>query len=92
MAQTAPDRELEALHALQHARYVEGRDTADAAEIADVLISLGLQAAADLLRKSHDALRAALLERVAAARATMRCWGPKACRNWRLRGSAGRCS
>ena len=92
VAQTAPDRELEALHALQHARYVEGRDTADAAVIADVLISLGLQAAADLLRKSHDALRAALLERVAAARATMRCWGPKACRNWRLRGRAGRCS
>jgi putative protein-disulfide isomerase len=92
VAQTAPERELDALQALQHARYVEGRDNADAAVIADVLISLGLQAAADLLHKFHDALRAALLERVAAARATMRCWGPKACRNWRLRGRAGRCS
>ena len=71
VAQTAPERELDALHALQHARYVEGRDNADPAVIADVLCSLGLQAAAAVLHEPHDALRAALLERVASARATM---------------------
>ncbi len=75
VAQTAPERELDALHALQHARYVEGRDNADAAVIADVLCSLGLQAAAAVLHEPHDALRAALLERVAAARVTMQLLG-----------------
>ncbi len=75
VAQTAPERELEALHALQHARYVEGRDNADPAVIADVLCSLGLQAAAAVLHEPHDALRAALLERVASARATMQLLG-----------------
>lgn len=75
VAQTAPERELDALHALQHARYVEGRDNADPVVIADVLNSLGLQAAANSLHESHDALRAALLERVAAARVTMQLLG-----------------
>ena len=75
VAQTALERELEALHALQHARYVEGRDNADPAVIADVLCSLGLQAAAAVLHEPHDALRAALLERVAAARVTMQLLG-----------------
>lgn len=75
VAQTAPERELDALHALQHARYVEGRDNADPAVIADVLCSLGLQAAAAVLHEPHDALRAALLERVASARATMQLLG-----------------
>ena len=69
VSQTAPERELDALHALQHARYVEGRDNADAAVIADVLCSLGLQAAAAVLHEPHDALRAALLERVQTAAA-----------------------
>lgn len=75
VAQSAPARELDALHALQHARYVEGRDNADPAVIADVLNSLGLQAAAARLREPDDTLRAALLERVAAARTTMQLLG-----------------
>ena len=69
VAQTAPERELDALHALQHARYVEGRDNADPAVIADVLCSLGLQAAAAVLHEPHDALREALLARVQTAAA-----------------------
>ncbi|WP_121452753.1 DsbA family protein [Acidovorax sp. 106] len=75
VAQTAPTRELDALHALQHARYVEGRDNTDPAVIAEVLNALGLQAAASRLHEPDDALRAALLERVAAARATMQLLG-----------------
>ena len=43
--------------------------------IADVLNSLGLQAAAARLREPSDALRVALLERVAAARVTMQLLG-----------------
>ena len=67
VAQTAPERELDALHALQLARYGEGRDNADPAVIADVLCSLGLQAAAAVLHEPHDALREALLARVQTA-------------------------
>ncbi len=89
MAQTAPERELDALHALQHARYVEGRDNADPAVIADVLCSLGLQAAAAVLHKSHDALRAALLERVASARATMQLLGAQGVPQLAVAGQGG---
>ena len=88
-AQTAPERELEALHALQHARYVEGRDNADPAVIADVLCSLGLQAAAAVLHEPHDALRAALLERVASARATMQLLGAQGVPQLAVAGQGG---
>ncbi|KJA09496.1 protein-disulfide isomerase [Acidovorax temperans] len=89
VAQTAPERELDALHALQHARYVEGRDNADAAVIADVLCSLGLQAAAAVLHEPHDALRAALLERVAAARVTMQLLGAQGVLQLAVAGQGG---
>mgnify|MGYP003402496832 FL=1 len=89
VAQTAPDRELEALHALQHARYVEGRDTADPVVIADVLNSLGLQAAAARLREPSDALRVALLERVAAARVTMQLLGAQGVPQLAVAGQGG---
>ena len=89
VAQTAPERELEALHALQHARYVEGRDNADPAVIADVLCSLGLQAAAAVLHEPHDALRAALLERVAAARVTMQLLGAQGVLQLAVAGQGG---
>ena len=70
---TTPERALEALHALQHARYVEGRNNTDPAVMADVLSSLGLQAPAACLHAPHDALLAVLLARVAAARAVCIC-------------------
>ena len=89
VAQTAPERELDALHALQHARYVEGRDNADPAVIADVLCSLALQAAAAVLHEPHDALRAALLERVASARATMQLLGAQGVPQLAVAGQGG---
>ena len=89
VAQTAHERELDALHALQHARYVEGRDNADPVVIADVLNYLGLQAAANLLHESHDALRAALLERVAAARVTMQLLGAQGVPQLTVAGQGG---
>ena len=89
VAQTAPERELDALHALQHARYVEGRDNADPVVIADVLNSLGLQAAAARLREPSDALRVALLERVAAARVTMQLLGAQGVPQLAVAGQGG---
>lgn len=77
VAQTAPGRELEALHALQRARYVDGRDTADAAVLADVLTALGLADAAPLTRAPDAALHRAMAERVANAQALLRAVGAR---------------
>ena len=89
VAQTAPERELDALHALQHARYVDGRDNTDLAVIAEVLNALGLQAAAARLREPDDALGAALLERVTAARATMQLLGAQGVPQLAVAGQGG---
>lgn len=59
VAQTAPGQVLAASHALQHARYVDGRDNTDAAVIADVLKNLGLDDAAAKLDAPHTAEQAA---------------------------------
>lgn len=77
VAQTAPECELEALHALQHARYVDGRDTAEAGVLADVLNALGLADAAALTLAPDAALRKLLAERVAQAQATLRAVGAR---------------
>lgn len=77
VAQTAPERELEALHALQHARYVDGRDNADPAVIADVLRQLGLQEAAEVAHAPDAALQRTTAERVTTAQAMMRAVGAR---------------
>lgn len=77
VVQTAPTRELDALHALQHARYVEGRDNADPAVIAEVLRALGLQEAAALALAPDTALQRATAERTATAQATLRAVGAR---------------
>ena len=77
VAQTAPTRELDALHALQHARYVEGRDNTDPAVIADVLRALGLQEAADWALAPDTALQRATAERTATAQAMLRAVGAR---------------
>lgn len=77
VAQTAPTRELDALHALQHARYVEGRDNADPAVIAEVLRALGLQQASTLALAPDTALQRATAERTATAQATLRALGAR---------------
>ncbi|WP_377807003.1 DsbA family protein [Azospirillum sp. A29] len=48
VALTAPDREFAALAAIQSARYADGLDITAAATLADILASLGLDAAASL--------------------------------------------
>ena len=77
VAETAPERELDALHALQHARYVDGRDTTDAGVIAEALRRLGLAQAAALALAPDAALRTRTTERVAHAQATLRTVGAR---------------
>ena len=77
VAQTAPERELDALHALQHARYVDGRDNTDPAVIADVLRATGLQEAADLALAPDTALQRATAERTTTAQAMLRAVGAR---------------
>lgn len=77
MAQTAPERELDALHALQHARYVGGRDTAEPEVLADVLRALSLADAAALTLAPDAALRSQVDERVARAQALLRAVGAR---------------
>lgn len=68
---TAPGRELDALRAFQEARYVDGRDTADAAVLAEVLRELKLDAAALRLLEGDDALIGANRNRMSSARRDM---------------------
>ena len=77
VAQTAPEQELHALHALQHARYVDGRDTADTAVLVDVLRAQGLADAAALTLATDATLRHHVDERVARAQATLRTVGAR---------------
>ncbi len=85
VALTNPEREFEALKAIQMARYVEGRDNTDIAVLTDVLRALNLHEAAGRLAplfRGHDrgnvigardeALTAAYHKRVEAARGHMR--------------------
>ena len=74
---TAPERELEALKAIQCARYVDGRDNGDAGVIAEVLAELGLHEAARRLAAPDEELRAANAARLDAARAQMRRFGAR---------------
>jgi putative protein-disulfide isomerase len=75
VAVTAPDREFEALKAIQRARYVDGRDITDIAVLSDVLRALGPRKAAERLVTSDDELIAAYRQRIEAARAEMRRFG-----------------
>lgn len=77
VAQTTPDRELDALHALQRARYIDGRDTADVQVLADVLTTLGLADAAAQTLAPDAALHRAMAERVAKSQATLRAVGAR---------------
>ncbi len=53
VALTAPDRQLEALRAIQAARYVDGRDITDFAVLGEILRALSLLEAAERLQKQE---------------------------------------
>lgn len=67
----APEREIEALKAIQEARYVGGKDVTSAQVVADLLGELGLTRSAALVIEPDEALVRLLQERMAEAHATM---------------------
>lgn len=74
---TAPQRELEALKAIQLARYVDGRDNGDAAVVVDVLAGLGLTAAAARFDAADEELLSATRARSAQGQAELRRFGAR---------------
>jgi putative protein-disulfide isomerase len=74
---TEPARELEALKAIQEARYVSGRDITELAVLASVLETLGLHAAARRISAPDEELLSANRQRVATGRAEMERVGAK---------------
>jgi len=71
----APARELEALKAIQHARFVDGQDVTRLQTLASLLQSLGLDQAAAMLEKPGADLLGANLARTNRAQALMREFG-----------------
>lgn len=72
VAMTAPQRELQALQAIQRARYVEGRDITQLETLIAVLTALGLEASAALLVDPSSPLIEANHSRTERARRLMR--------------------
>jgi putative protein-disulfide isomerase len=72
---TAPKREFEALKAIQSARYVDGRDNADQAVIADVLAKLNLNEAATRFAAPDEELLSVNRARIAEGQVEMRRFG-----------------
>lgn len=71
----APSQERAVLKAMQHARYVDGRQTSDIAVIAEVLTEADLPAAARQVERRDARLMDAYRNRVGAARADMARFG-----------------
>jgi len=74
---THPARELKALEAIQHARYVDGRDVTSTTTLVGLLEALGLKAAATRLTQPDAGLLGANRARVVRAQALMREFGAR---------------
>ena len=74
---TDPGRELEALKALQHARYVDGSDVTSLATLAGLLYGLGLEEAATLVANRDAAVFAANRARMDRAESLMQEFGAR---------------
>ncbi len=70
-----PTDEMAALKALQHARYVDGRDNGDMGIVIGILADAGFTDAADRLRVTDQELMAAYHARIASSRADMALFG-----------------
>jgi putative protein-disulfide isomerase len=75
VALTAPDREMDALESIQTARYVAGRDVTDSAVLGDILRSLDLARAAQLIVAPNEDLLGANRARIESSRTLMRQFG-----------------
>jgi len=74
---TAPAKELDALKAIQSARYVDGKDVTSLATLAGLLQGLGLEQAAAMLAHPDTDLLAANQARTGRAQALMREFGAR---------------
>ena len=77
VALTAPERELEALKAIQQARYVDGKNITRLETLISVLKSLELEPAATRLAQPDDELLAANRARVADAQTLLNEFGAR---------------
>jgi putative protein-disulfide isomerase len=77
VALTSPRRELDALEAIQAARYREGRDVTALGVLVDVLRSLGLEGAATRLSGANPELVAAVESRTTQARSVLQAVGAR---------------
>lgn len=77
VALTGPERELEALVAIQRARYVDGLDVTHADTLLGVLRTLGLEPAAALLLKPDATLLEATRGRMAHAQSLLKAFGAR---------------
>lgn len=75
VALTAPEREFDALESIQTARYVSGRDVTNSAVLGDILESLDLTRAAQLIVAPTEDLVSANRARIESSRALMRQFG-----------------
>lgn len=74
---TAPARELEVLKAIQHSRYIEGRDVTALSTLSGLLEALGLDEVAAMLTLPDKALFAANHSRIARAQELMQTFGAR---------------
>jgi putative protein-disulfide isomerase len=72
---TEPARELEALKALQRARYVDGKDNVSLSGVSDILQSIGAAAAAERVQAKDDQLMQVYRRQIEAAQLEMRRFG-----------------
>ena len=72
VAMNEPEREADALKAVQEARYVAGRDITDAATLSTILTETGLPSAAAAFDTRSAALLSANADRLAAGQVMMR--------------------
>lgn len=77
VALTAPEREPDALKAIQLARYVDGLDVTRVDTLATVLRALGLEAAAERVTAPDAELRQANSARIDQAQALMQAFGAR---------------
>ena len=74
VASEAPEREVEALKAMQKARYIDGQDITQTATLQNILTLLGLNAAAARLPRPDSALLEANQQRVNRAQALLQAF------------------
>lgn len=77
VSMTAPEREFDALEAIQHARYVDAKDITSSATLVTLLETLGLAAAASKLARVDAGLLDANAARIHEAQSLMREFGAR---------------